>query len=212
MHASLLPRWRGASPIQWSIVNGDERSGVTTMLMDEGLDTGPMLLDDAISIDPDEDAGSLHDRLAELGGRLLLETLRGLESGSVAPRPQPDQGVTYAPLLKKEDGAIDWSKSAKSIHDLIRGLTPWPGDYTHAEGKYLKLRKYQVIEVDESSRSPKNGEILGISKDSVSVAAGEGAVRLLEVQPAGKKAMSAGDFVRGARLGVGSIFQTIEEE
>lgn len=205
-HASLLPRWRGASPIQWSIVNGDAETGITTMLMDEGLDTGPMLLARAIPIGPDEDAASLHDRLAKLGGELMCETLTGLAAGSVTPRPQPAEGATYAPILKKEDGAVDWAQSAARIHDRVRGLTPWPGAYTHLRGQYLKLLRTSRA---APGRGGAPGEVLAVGADFAEVAAGAGALRLLEVQPAGKKRMNAGDFFRGARLAAGERLETV---
>lgn len=205
-HASLLPRWRGASPIQWAIVNGDAETGITTMLMDEGLDTGPMLLKRAIPIGPDEDAASLHDRLAKLGGELMRETLVGLAAGAVAPAPQPAAGATYAPILKKEDGALDWAQSAARIHDRVRGLTPWPGAYTHLRGQYLKVLRTSR---DAASAGGAPGEIRAVEAGFADVATGEGAVRLLEVQPAGKKRMSAGDFFRGARLSPGERLETL---
>lgn len=197
-HASLLPRWRGASPIQWAIVNGDRQTGTTSMLMDEGLDTGPMLMKKAIPIGPDEDAASLHDRLAALTAGVVCETLIGLQSGRIKPEPQPAEGVTFAPILKKEDGALDWGQTAQQIHDRVRGLTPWPGAFTHLRGQYLKVLRTQLPEGDARAGEP--GSVLAIDGDAALVATGQGAVRLLDVQPAGKKRMSAGDFFRGARL------------
>lgn len=199
-HASLLPRWRGASPIQWAIVNGDAETGITTMLMDEGLDTGPMLLRRAIPIGPDEDAASLHDRLAALGGALMVETLRGLRAGTLRPTPQPAEGATYAPILKKEDGAVDWRRPAARIHDQVRGLTPWPGAYTHLRGQYLKL--LETARVDAAAAG-EPGAIAAVGADYADVVTGEGVLRLRAVQPAGKKRMRAGDFFRGARLAPG---------
>ncbi len=199
VHASLLPRWRGASPIQWAIVNGDRETGVTTMLMDEGLDTGPMLVRRALAIGPDEDAASLHDRLAALGGDVLLETLRGLADGSVRPEPQPAEGATYAPILKKEDGAIDWSAPAERIHDRVRGLTPWPGAFSHAGGQYVKILRTAVL-----SGTAAPGAVAAVQADGVDVGTGEGLLRLIEVQPAGKRRMGAGEFARGLRLSPGA--------
>ncbi len=197
VHASLLPRWRGASPIQWCIVNGDTETGVTTMLMDEGLDTGPMLVKRALPIGPDENAQSLHDRLATLGGSVLIETLRGLADGSVKPTPQPEEGATYAPLLKKDFGAIEWKESALTIHNRIRGLSPWPGAYTEFDGKYLKVLASSLGEAAGEKGEP--GELLSVRGEMAEVATSEGTLRIVAVQPAGKKRMSAGDFFRGAR-------------
>lgn len=205
-HASLLPRWRGASPIQWAIVNGDAETGITTMLMDEGLDTGPMLLRRAIPIGPDEDAASLHDRLAKLGGELMRDTLIGLAAGTVTPMPQPATGATYAPILKKEDGAVDWSQSAARIHDRVRGLTPWPGAYTHLRGQYLKVLRTVRADADTGGVP---GEVRVVGPDYADVATGAGALRVLAVQPAGKKRMSAGDYFRGVRLAAGERLETL---
>jgi methionyl-tRNA formyltransferase len=205
-HASLLPRWRGASPIQWSIVNGDTETGTTAMLMDVGLDTGPMLMKKAIPIGPDEDAASLHDRLAALTAGVVCETLLGLQAGRIKPEPQPAEGVTFAPILKKEDGALDWAQRAQQIHDRVRGLTPWPGAYTHLRGQYLKVLRTRLPEM--SARAGEPGAVLDIDADAVTVATGQGTVQLLEVQAAGKKRMSAGDFFRGARLQAGERLTT----
>jgi methionyl-tRNA formyltransferase len=213
VHASLLPRWRGASPIQWSIVQGDAETGVTTMLMDAGLDTGPMLAQRTIPIGPDEDAASLQERLAVLGGEVLLDTLDGLADGRITPVPQPSAGVTYAPLLDKERGAIDWSASAQAIHNQVRGLFPWPGAYTHLDGLYLKVLRTQLLppvaggpaheETEEATvgDAEQTGQIINISKDGADVATGTGILRLLEVQPAGKRRMDAGEFFRNLRAG-----------
>jgi methionyl-tRNA formyltransferase len=208
-HASLLPRWRGASPIQWSIVNGDRETGITTMMMDEGLDTGPMLLKRALPIGADEDAASLHDRLAALGGELMCETLERLTSGAVQPTPQPADGVTFAPILKKEDGAVAWDRPAQEIHDLVRGLTPWPGAYTHFRGQYLKIIRTRMPSLQKDGAP---GEVIDVAGPTALVSAGEGAVELHEVQPAGKKRMSAGDFFRGARLQPGERLGTMNTE
>ena len=199
-HASLLPRWRGASPIQWSIVNGDTETGVTTMLMDEGLDTGPMLLQRRIDIGPDEDAASLHDRLAALGGDLMADTLEALAGGRLIRTPQPDEGVTHAPILKKSDGVVDWTQTAAQIHNRVRGLTPWPGAFTNLAGQYVKILRTAVR---EGKGAP--GEII-VTDGGVGVGTGGGLIHLVEVQPEGKRRMPALDWIHGLRLPPGTKF------
>lgn len=194
VHASLLPRWRGAAPIQWAIAAGDRETGVTTMLMDEGLDTGPILLQRATPIGFEETAVELHDRLAQMGAELLVETLTGILANTVHPRPQPETGATYARPLKKEDGAIDWSLPASVIHNRVRGFTPWPGAYTHFRGQYLK-----VLRTLPEGGQAEQGSI-EIEGATALIGTGEGRLRLLQVQPAGRAVMTAGDFFRGTRL------------
>lgn len=207
VHASLLPRWRGASPIQWAIVNGDTETGITTMLMDEGLDTGPMLLQRTVPIGQEESAADLHDRLAQVGGEVLCETLERLGEGGLTSQPQPEQGATYAPLLEKTFGAVDWTLPARRIHDLVRGLYPWPGAYTHAGETYLKLLRSSLVE-----GAGQSGQVLQVQGDSVDVGTGDGVLRLLEVQPAGKPRMAAAAYFRGARITVGEQLETRRPE
>jgi len=195
VHGSLLPRYRGAGPIQWAILNGGTRTGVTTMRIDAGLDTGDMLLKAETEIGPDETAVELGQRLAAMGADLLVETLAGLEQGRIVPEKQDNAQATYAPLLKKEDGRIDWSRDARAIHNQIRGLQPWPGASTLFRGQSLHIWRSRVWN-GPASGSP--GTLIG-TKPPV-VCCGTGALELVEVQLEGRKRISAGNFANGQRL------------
>jgi methionyl-tRNA formyltransferase len=195
VHASLLPKYRGAGPIQWSILHGETRTGVTTMRIDAGLDTGAMLLKAETEIGPEENAIELAQRLAVLGADLLVETLARL--GEIVPENQDPAQATWAPLLKKEDGAIDWSQPAASIHNRIRGLQPWPGAQTSFRGVPLHIWKSRVSGKGRPEACP-TGSI--ISTKPLLVATGDGALELLEVQLEGRKRISAADFVNGQRI------------
>jgi methionyl-tRNA formyltransferase len=198
VHASLLPRLRGAAPIQWAIANGDTETGVTTMQIDEGLDTGPLLLSRSLAIAPEETAAELEPRLARLGGELLVETLAGLESGTLTAVPQNPALATLAPLLRKEDGRVDWTLPAHAIACRARGFYPWPGAYTQLDGRLLKL--IRVRERPEPAGAAP-GEVVETSAAGVSVACGQDTRLLLEqVQPESRKAMPAGAWAQGARL------------
>jgi methionyl-tRNA formyltransferase len=202
VHASLLPRLRGAAPIQWAIANGDSETGVTTMQIDEGLDTGPLLLSRALAIGPEETAAELEPRLAQLGGELLVETLAGLESGKVAPVPQDAARATHAPLLRKEDGRVDFTLSAHAIACRARGFHPWPGAYTSHEGRLLKLLRVREVEGDSRAEA---GHVVELSSKGITVACGPGSLLLLEeVQPESRKAMRAAAWAQGARLRLGA--------
>ncbi|MCA1796421.1 MAG: methionyl-tRNA formyltransferase [Geobacteraceae bacterium] len=195
VHASLLPRHRGASPINKAIMDGDPTTGVTTMCMDAGLDTGDMLVKKSLSIFPNENAGELHDRLARLGRDAMEETLARLCAGTLSPQKQDDSRSSYAPMLKKEDGLIDWSRPAASIHNQVRGLHPWPGAFTHLDGEVLKVADTRVV---DASGAP--GEILKTEDQGVVVACGGGALQIRKLQLPGKKMLSAADFLRGVKL------------
>ena len=195
VHGSILPKYRGAAPIQHALIAGEKQTGVTTMLMDEGLDTGDILLQKAIDIVPNENYGELQDRLSWLGAELLIRTLNELEDGSIAAIPQDDEIATHARSLSREAGAIDWTLSADDIVNRIRGCTPRPGAYTGFCGAQLKIWSACVHEREGSKAAP--GEIVAISNDGIDIAAGSGVVRLLEVQPESRKRMSAADFARG---------------
>jgi len=198
VHASLLPKLRGAAPIQWAIATGETETGVTTMMIDEGLDTGPILLQRATNILPEETAAQLEPRLARLGAHLLLETVEGLESGVLRPTPQDESRATLAPLLKKEDGRIDWSRPATVIARRVRGFNPWPGAFTVHAGRGLK-----VLSARESSEDIAGlpGTVGRISAEGLLVVCGEGSHLLLtEVQPESRRAMPAAAFAAGARL------------
>jgi methionyl-tRNA formyltransferase len=202
VHASLLPRLRGAAPIQWAIANGDTETGVTTMQIDEGLDTGPLLLSRPLAIGPEETAAELEPRLARLGGELLVETLAGLERGTIAPVPQDAARATHAPLLRKEDGRVDWSLPAHAIACRARGFHPWPGAYTQHEGRLLKLLKVRELTGDSRAEA---GHVVELSAKGVTVACGPGSLLLLEeVQPESRKAMRAAAWAQGARLLLGA--------
>jgi methionyl-tRNA formyltransferase len=197
VHASLLPELRGAAPIQWSIARGYKRTGVTTMRIDAGLDTGEILLQWETPIGPDETAPELSARLAEAGADLLVRTLADLCAGAIQPRPQDDSQATWAPILKKEDGRIDWTHPAQQIHDLIRGFQPWPGAHTSLRGQSLHLWRSQLVPEEYKNLPP--GALL--QTHGVYVVAGDGAVlELLEVQLEGRKKMPAEVFANGHRL------------
>jgi methionyl-tRNA formyltransferase len=203
VHASLLPRLRGAAPIQWAIANGEIETGVTTMLIDEGLDTGPTLLARATPIGPEETAVELEPRLARLGAELLLETVRRLEDATLRPVPQDHARATLAPLLKKDDGRIDWSFEAARIACRVRGFQPWPGAFTFHDRHLVKVLRAQ--EAPRLGAEAHAGIVLGLSPEGVSVACGRGsALRLVQVQPESRRAMPAADWARGARLSPGA--------
>lgn len=200
VHASLLPRYRGAAPLNWCIINGETETGVTTMLMDPGLDTGPMLLAQSTPIDENEDIGSLHDRMAEMGANLLIETLNRLEAGSVQPRQQMSDDTCYAAMLKKEDGIIDWRRDARAIHNQIRGMSIWPGAYTFINGHVLKIFRSRL-----GNGAGLPGTILKASKGELEVACLSGSLFILELQLAGKKRLDAGSFLAGFPIAAGSL-------
>jgi methionyl-tRNA formyltransferase len=197
VHASLLPKYRGAGPIQWAIVRGETRTGVTTMRINAGLDTGDMLLKAETEIGPDENAAELGQRLAAMGADLLVQTLAGLAAGSIVPEKQDDAQATLAPLLKKEDGAIDWSAPALAIHNRVRGLQPWPGAQTSFRRAPLHLWKTGIHGgVVSAATAP--GRF--VSLKPLVVACGEGTLELVEVQMEGRKRINASDFANGQRL------------
>ena len=200
IHSSLLPKYRGAAPINWAILNGEERTGVTRMYMAEGLDTGDMLASAETEIDLAEDAAQLHDRLAKMGARLLTDTLPALENGTARAVPQDDAGSCYAPMLSKELSPIDWSRTARQIHDQVRGLVPWPSAVTQLDGIRCKVLR-TAITGETSGKAP--GSILQADKRGLKVACGDGRVlELLEVQPDGKKRMAASAFLAGHPIAV----------
>ncbi|MCB2148014.1 MAG: methionyl-tRNA formyltransferase [Deltaproteobacteria bacterium] len=197
VHASLLPRHRGAAPIQWAIINGDRETGVTTMMMDKGMDTGDMLLVEKTAIGPDETAADLHDRLRVMGARTLIRTLERLQNGGLERVPQDPDKATYAPMLKKTDGEIDWSLPAERIECLIRGVTPWPGAYTFSDDMRLKIFKASVLE-REISVPP--GTILECIPGELRVATGKWAIAIQEIQGESGRRLAIDDFLCGCRL------------
>ncbi|MCG6926740.1 MAG: methionyl-tRNA formyltransferase [Acidobacteria bacterium] len=203
VHASLLPKLRGAAPIQWAIAGGETTTGVSTMLIDEGLDTGPVLLQRTITIGPVETSADLEPRLARLGADVLAETVRGLADGLLEPTPQDHEQATLAPLLKKEDGRLDWGRSARELDCRIRGFHPWPGTFTSVGDRTLKVRRARPVgSAGDDGGGP--GTIVGLGAEGVVVACGEGSrLLLVEVQPESRRAMDAAAFAAGARLRLG---------
>ena len=202
VHASLLPKFRGAAPIQWSIIDGEEVTGVTTMLMDAGLDTGDMLLKAEIPVDPKETGGSLHDKLAAVGGELLEKTLIGLEAGTIVPEKQDDsQAGEYARMLDKELGHIDFNQPAVVIERLIRGLNPWPSAYTYIDGKTLKIWEAEVL---DRNYGCEYGEVAEVTRNSLIIQTGIGALSVKSVQLEGKKRMDISAFLNGYTIEKGT--------
>ncbi|HUI56273.1 MAG TPA: methionyl-tRNA formyltransferase [Bryobacteraceae bacterium] len=201
VHGSLLPRYRGAGPVQWAILNGERRTGVTTMRIDAGLDTGDMLLKAETDIGADENAIELGERLAVMGADLLVETLTGLERGTIVPEKQDSSQATFAPLLKKEDGLIDWSRDAQSIHNRVLGLQPWPGAYTGFRGQTLHVWKSKPGAVAGLAGQP--GRVVRIKP--LMVSCGSGVLELIEMQLEGRKRLSASDFANGQRIGENEV-------
>jgi len=202
LHASLLPRYRGAAPIQWAIINGEQETGVTTMLMDNGLDTGAMLLSKMEPIRPDDTSATLHDRLALIGAQLLFQTLETHYAGEITPTPQDNNQASYAPLLKKKDGRIDWQKSAHQLACLIRGMNPWPGAFTFYGDRRLKILAARTAAM-ETQAAP--GTVIQGFADELRIAAGDGALSILEIQGASGKRMGIKAFLQGCKIPVGAV-------
>ncbi len=202
VHASLLPKYRGAAPLQWSVINGDAVTGVTTMQMDVGLDTGDMLLKIEVPIDRKETYGSIHDKLAIEGAKLCVETLIGLEEKTIIPQVQGETPTPYAKMIHKQFGDIDWNQDAVEIERLIRGLNPWPSAYTSWKDKVLKIWDADVLE--ENTNQPV-GSVIAVDKKSFSVQTGNGVLQITELQMQGKKRMDAGAFLRGYQIQAGEI-------
>lgn len=204
LHASLLPRYRGAAPIHWAIINGEQETGVTTMFMDEGMDTGDIILQAVLPIGPDDNVGLVHDRLAHLGSELLVRTVELVAAGKAPRTPQNHALATYAPLLRPEDEIIDWTRPAGAIKNLVRGMDPWPGARTTLDGKVLKIWRVSLHGNGFSRGVP--GEILAADQVSgILVRAGDGVVAIEELQVAGGKRLDSRAFLRGHRLPVGAI-------
>ncbi len=204
VHGSLLPKHRGAAPIQWAVIEGDKKVGVTIMQMDEGMDTGDILLPAHINIEDDETAGSLFDKLANLGATALIETLNKLRQGNLKPISQKHEEATKAPPLKKQDGLIDWSLPARKLHCMIRGLDPWPCAYSFLQGKRFRLFSPEVVH-RESNQEP--GTILLADNQGILVATGENSLLLRNIQPEGKKRMEVSSFLCGYQLEPGLQFK-----
>lgn len=205
VHASLLPKYRGAGPIQWAIIHGEKETGITTMKMDAGMDTGPMLLKKTIQIDPDETAEMLSPRLAGVGAALLLETLAQLKTGKLKPIPQNDAEATLAPRIKKKEGFVQWEDSATVIYNRWRGLFPWPGLTTFHQKIRLKISS--LTPGSAQGRFGKPGEILRLSGSGLEVAAGEGYILVKNLQPEGKRVMTPAEFAAGHRIEIGAFLE-----
>lgn len=203
IHASLLPAYRGAAPIQWCVINGEEKTGVTIMQMAKGMDTGDILLQKEVVLDEKETGGSLFDRLMETGAELIVEVLPKIEVGELTPVVQKEELATYAGKITKDMGNIDFAKSAVTIERLIRGLNPWPSAFTHYKGKILKIWEADVVSECANAENPVPGTVIAMDKESFTLATGEGALRIRSLQPEGKKRMSCAEFMRGYEVKVG---------
>lgn len=201
VHASLLPKYRGAAPINWAIINGEKETGITIMQMDEGLDTGGILLQKGIEITKEDTAGTLSNKLSKIGAGLLIEGLGAIEKGGIKAIPQDNSKSSYAPMLKKEDGQIDWTKGAEDIYNMVRGMDPWPGAFTYYKGELWKV--WKVRHGDTGKGRP--GEILTADKDRIDVVSKDSVISILEIQPANKKRMPVSDFLRGNKIEKGII-------
>lgn len=209
VHASLLPKYRGAAPINKVILDGEPETGVTTMLMNEGLDTGDMLLSRSVPIGEDETAGELFDRLAELGGQVLIDTLQQLEAGTIQPVPQDDSQMTYAPMLSKKDSPIDWTRTAQDIHNQIRGLNPWPTALTVYQGKNFKI--HRSVRTNSKREDLDPGSLFSSHNKLYAVCGDHLVLELTEVQPLGSRKMSAEDYLRGHPIPNGAKFDAQKE-
>jgi methionyl-tRNA formyltransferase len=209
VHTSLLPKYRGAAPIQWAILNGDAETGVTIMQMDAGLDTGSILTAERTAITPDDDAQTLHDRLAQMGARLLVGTIPGYIAGTVVPRPQPAGGASYARKITKDDGHLDWNKPATQLWNQVRGLTPWPGAFTDLAGhaKLVRLKIWRASPEESQHPSAVPGEIVTTEAGGILVCCGQGVLRIRELQREGGRRLAAKDFLTGFPLREGQRLQ-----
>jgi methionyl-tRNA formyltransferase len=209
VHASLLPAYRGAAPIQWAIINGEEVTGITTMLMDEGLDTGDMILKEEVAITPQETGASLHDKLAKVGATLCVRTIKAIEEGNATLEKQGKTTTEYASMFKKEMGRINWEKPAVEIERLVRGLDSWPGAYSLLNDRELKIWRTKVASQSTLGYDKRvtPGEIIKVDKKTVIVQTGKGCLEILEIQLPGKKRMTMEEFLRGNRLEVGTVLK-----
>lgn len=210
VHASLLPGYRGAAPIHWAVINGETESGITTMLMDEGMDTGDMLLQEKLAIGPDDNVGVVHDRLAVIGARLLVQTLEGLAGGKIKARVQNEAQATYAPPIRREHELIDWQQRAVVIKNLVRGMDPWPGAYTLLDGEELKVWGVEARPTEEGARGRPGQVLLADAERGLVLQTGQGTIELQEVQLAGRKRVAVAEFLRGRPVAVGTVLGSSE--
>lgn len=200
VHYSLLPKYRGAAPVAWTIVNGEEKSGVTTMRLVEKMDAGPIYLQAEVTLAPNETTTSLQARLTPMGARLLLETIQKMKEGSLIPKMQDETEVTFAPMIKKQDGLIDWTQPAATIERRIRGFSPWPSAYTKLHGRLMKIHRGKIV---STSTTGSPGEVIRADRDGFWVATGSGVISLEEVQLENRKRLPGGEFLKGARVNTG---------
>jgi methionyl-tRNA formyltransferase len=205
VHGSLLPKYRGAAPIAWAILKGEKETGVTTMMMDEGMDTGDLLLQSKVPIRKEETTETLHDRLASLGAQMLTETLKRMKTGEIQAIPQDHSKASYAPMLKKEDGSIDWTKEAEAIDRQVRAFHPWPGAYTRWQDRPLKIYRGEVGKGKKTGRA---GTVLWVGADFIEVETGRDSYRINEVQPEGKRRMTVREFLSGHPVSIGTVFES----
>lgn len=203
VHGSLLPAYRGAAPINWAVINGEKKTGITTMFTDVGLDTGDMLLKKELEINPDMTVGELHDKMAVLGAEVLKETLIELKKGTLKRIPQQDAESTYAPMMNKELGLIDWNKTAQQVHNLVRGTDPWPGAYTFLNGNRMRVWKTSLT--NEKSDSHNTGQIIEVSDDGILVKCSDEYILIREIQFDSSKRMNVRDYIRGHQIDAGEI-------
>jgi len=205
IHASLLPKYRGAAPIQWAILNDEKITGLTSMKIDEGMDTGPILIQQEVEVSDNETAGQLHDRLAPLAGDLLIKTLDRLIKGEIEPREQDHSKATYAPMLDKSQAKVDWSRPANKVAAQIRAFDPWPGAWTKIDNSRVKL--FSAFVVDETRTTKNPGRVVGLEEDFIKVETGAGLVGIGELQAPGRKRLRAGEFVRGFHLSLNALLE-----
>lgn len=222
IHGSLLPKYRGAAPIQWAVLNGEREAGNTIMQMNEGLDTGDILMQEKVLLEPEETAGSLYEKLSQSGGRLLLRALAEIEKGTITPVPQKEEESSYAGMLRKEMGRIDWRRSADAVGNLVRGMNPWPSAYTGWRGKLLKIwmaapmteTEYEALGYGGAERraleDAKPGTVMIAAKDLLAIQTGDGLLSVKELQLEGKKRMPVTEFLRGVRMQAGDLLETAE--
>ena len=202
VHVSLLPKYRGAAPINWVIINGEEKTGVTTMYMDEGLDTGDIILTEEFNLDDEITAGELHDKMKDIGADVLIETLRQIENGTAPRIPQNHEEFTYAPMMNKALGEIDWSKSAREIHNLVRGVNPWPSAYTIYEGCTMKIWKTKVLN-ETSDKNP--GTVINVDKEGIKVSTKDNVILIEEIQMPGKKRVLVSEYIKGNSISTNTV-------